>query len=131
MTLNDLYCECEKNHIEVYPFKMQSGLKGIALPSGNIGLDLDRISNTIEEKEILAHEECHILGGFFYNIYSDICVKEQQEYRATVATIKKLVPKNELEEAINCGLTEHWELADYFDVSNKFMKSALKYYKEH
>lgn len=128
MTLNELYNDCEKNNIEVYPFKMKSSIKGIALPSGDIGLDLDKIENSTEEKEILAHEECHIMGGYFYNVYSKLSLKRQQEHRANVATIKKLIPKDELIEAVKSGLTEHWELAEYFGVSGEFMIKAMEYY---
>lgn len=107
---------------------MKSAMKGIALPTGNIGLDLDKINNSTEEKEILAHEESHILGGYFYNIYSEVSLKQQQEYRANVLTIKRLIPQSELIEAIHSGFTEHWELAEYFEVSNQFMLSAMEYY---
>lgn len=128
MTLYELYNDCERNNIEVYPFKMKSNVKGIALPSGDIGLDVDKIENSIEEKEILAHEECHIIGGYFYNVYSPLSLRCQQEYRANKATIKKLIPKDELIEAVKSGLTEHWELAEYFEVSDKFMLNAMEYY---
>ena len=128
MTLNELYNDCENNHIEVYPFKMKSNMKGVALPSGDIGLDLDKIDNSTEEKEVLAHEECHILGGYFYNVYSELSLKSQQEYRANIATIKKLVPRDELIEAVKNGITEHWELSEYFEVSDKLMIKAMEYY---
>lgn len=128
MTLNELYRDCENNHIEVYPFKMKSSMKGIALPSGDIGLDLDKIEDSMEEKEILAHEESHILGGYFYTIDSPLAVKGKQERRAVVLTIKKLIPRDELIQAIRSGLTEHWELAEYFEVSCKFMLQAMEYY---
>lgn len=128
MTLNELYRDCEKNHIEVYPFKMKSSMKGIALPSGEIGLDLEKIENSTEEKEILAHEESHILGGYFYTIDSSLTIKSKQEHGAKVLTIKKLIPRDELIQAIRSGLTKHWELAEYFEVSCKFMLQAMEYY---
>ena len=64
----------------------------------------------------------------FYNIYSPFDIKAKHERRAEKATIKKLVPKDELVEAINCGFIESCELADYFGVSDKFMKKAMEYY---
>lgn len=129
MTLNEMYIECEKKGIEVYPFKMKSNTKGIALPSGCIALDLDKIANSVEEKEILTHEYSHIETGSFYNVYSPFDIKAKQEHKAQVLTIKKLVPKDELKKAIQSGFTEHWELAEFFDVSDKFMIEAIDYYK--
>ena len=65
---------------------------------------------------------------YFYNVYSELSLKSQQEYRANIATIKKLVPRDELIEAIHAGLFEHWELSEYFEVSDEFMVKAMEYY---
>jgi hypothetical protein len=127
MTLNELYNDCEKKGIDVDYFPMKHA-KGLAFPDGWIALDVDKIENSIEEKEVLAHEEAHIETGSFYNVYSPLDIKAKHERRANVATIKKLVPRNELIEAISCGFTEHWQLAEYFDVSDRFMLSAMEYY---
>ena len=129
MTLNEIYTECEKMGIEVYPFRMISNSKGLALPSGCIALDLDKIANSVEEKEILTHEYTHIATGSFYNIYSPIDIKAKHERKVQTMTIKKLVPENELIKAIHNGYIEHWKLAEYFDVSDKFMIEAINYYK--
>ncbi len=79
----------------------------ISLPEGFIAIDTDKISNSIEEKEIVAHEESHIEAGSFYNFYSPLDIKEKHEHRVGVYTIKKLVPIDE------------------------FMANAVKYYKDN
>ena len=130
MTLTDVYADCEKKHIEVDYYKM---IKAVALsfPEGFIAIDIDKIETSIEEKETIAHEESHIETGSFYNFYSPLDVKEKHERRAEVHTIKKLVPLDELKEAVDCGFTEVWDLADFFDVSCKFITKALEYYKSN
>lgn len=128
MTLNELYIDCENKNIEIFPFPLKSNVKGLALPDGGIAIDVDKIENSVEEKEIIAHEEAHIETGSFYNVYSPLDIKAKHEHRAEKATIKKLIPKNELIEAIDCGIIEHWELAEYFGVSDKFMIKAMEYY---
>lgn len=127
MTLLEIYQDCNKNGIDIdyYPMKRA---KALAFPDGWIVVDVDKIENSVEEKEVIAHEEAHIVGGYFYNVYSNCDIKSRQERKAFVATIKKLVPLNELKEAVRCGITEHWELAEYFDVSDKFMLKAMEYY---
>ena len=44
------------------------------------------------------------------------------------AAIQKLVPVDELEDAISLGYSEPWELAEYFDVTEDFIKKAVCYY---
>ncbi len=51
------------------------------------------------------------------------------ENRADKWAIQKLVPKDELEEAVSRGITEPWELAEYFDVTPEFMYMAMWYYE--
>ncbi len=130
MTLLDIYKDCDKKGIDIDYFPMREA-KALAFPEGWIAIDVDKIENSVEEKEIIAHEEAHIETGSFYNIYSPLDIKAKHERRAEKATIKKLIPKNELIEAIECGFVEHWELAEYFGVSDKFMVKAMEYYKSN
>lgn len=43
--------------------------------------------------------------------------------------LKKLIPKDELDEAVKKGCTEVWDLAEYFGVTEPFMLKAIEYYK--
>lgn len=40
-----------------------------------------------------------------------------------------MIGEEELNEAVSEGYTELWELADYFNVSEDFMKKAICWYK--
>ena len=64
------------------------------------------------------------------SIYAACDVRAKHEYAADKWAIKKLVPKDELEEAVKHGFTESWELSEYFDVTVPFMQKAINYYKE-
>lgn len=130
MTLAEVYEECERKNIDIDYFPMNKAV-ALSFPEGFIAIDTDKIKNSIEEKEILAHEESHIETGSFYNFYSPIDIKGKHEHRAEINTIKKLVPVDELKEAVSCGFIEIWDLAEYFDVSDKFMTNAVKYYKDN
>lgn len=130
MTLNELYNECENNNIDIDYFPMKEG-KALAFPQGWIAIDVDKIENTSEEMEVVAHELGHIETGSFYNIYSPLDIKAKHEYRAEKQAIKKLVPLDELKEAIKCGIIESWDLAEYFGVTDKFMKKVIYYYKNN
>ena len=41
---------------------------------------------------------------------------------------KKLVPEDELNDAVSNGYTDLWSLADYFGVTIDFMKKAVCFY---
>ena len=42
---------------------------------------------------------------------------------------KKLIPEDVLKKAIRHGYQEPWELADYFSVTEPFLRGALDYYR--
>ena len=44
--------------------------------------------------------------------------------------VKNMLPYEELEQAIKKGYTESWELAEYFDLSEEFVRKAVEYYKD-
>ena len=78
-----------------------------------IAMDPWRMSTLADEKVKLAHELGHCETGSFYNRWA----------------YKKLVPEDELRKAIQQGYQEPWELAEYFNVTEPFLRSALDYYR--
>ena len=51
------------------------------------------------------------------------------ENKALRWQINILIPLSRLKEAIANGYTDIWDLADYFEVSEDFMRQAILYYK--
>lgn len=90
---------------------------------------LGRYLSEKSEKEALAHELGHCEYGGFYNRYSPYDIRAKAERRADKWAFSKLVPYGQVMAAVKQGITEVWELAEYFDVSNEFMVRALAYYK--
>lgn len=82
-----------------------------------------------EDKTALFHELGHCETGSFYNQYTPHDVIQKHENRADKWAIKKLVPKDEFDAALACGYTEPWSLAEYFGVTEEFMKKAMCLYK--
>ena len=93
-------------------------------------MDPWRIPTLAEEKVKLAHELGHCETGAFYNRYAARDVRQKHENRANKWAYKKLVPEDELKQAILQGYREPWELAEYFDLPEAFLRGALKYYQE-
>lgn len=127
MTLPDLYEIAEAQGIDIDYFPMNEVVSA-SFAEGFVAIDTDKLSDSREEKSILAHELGHIETGSFYNIYTPLDVLEKHEHRADKWAINKLIPKNELLNVLRCGFTELWELAEYFEVPCEFMKKATDYY---
>lgn len=129
MNLLELYNLAEERDIDVDYFPMRE-LISVSFPEGWIAIDVTKISDPIEEKVHLAHELGHCETGSFYNVHSKFDIKAKYENRADKWAIKKLIPKDELNEAVRHGLQEVWELAEYFEVPYQFMEKAIRYYKQ-
>ncbi|HHY23567.1 MAG TPA: ImmA/IrrE family metallo-endopeptidase [Clostridiaceae bacterium] len=128
MTLLELYNLAEKEDIEIDYFPMKE-VTAMSFPEGWIALNADKINTSVEEKVYLAHELGHYMTGSFYNVNSKLDVKSRHENRANRWAIKKLVPKTKFKKAIRSGFREPWELAEYLEVPDSFVKEAAKYYK--
>ncbi|MPM78936.1 hypothetical protein SDC9_125951 [bioreactor metagenome] len=92
-------------------------------------IDTAKIDTAAQENAIVAHEAGHIFTGTTHYIYSPFELIEQHETRANRWAIQKLVPPDELDGVLCRGLTDNWELADYFEVPEDFMAKAIDYYK--
>lgn len=90
-------------------------------------IDYDQIINTAELKEKFAHELGHCETMSFYNEHT-LETRERMEYRANKWAIKKLIPEDELKEAIQNGYTELWQIAEYFGVTEDVVRFAVWVY---
>ena len=94
-------------------------------------MDPMQINTTAEENVHLAHELGHCLTGSFYNPSSTHDLIEKHEWRAEKKAIKMLIPADELKEAFSHGITEVWELAEYFNLTEDYIQKAYRYYKDN
>lgn len=128
MDLPDLYALAEEEGIEI-DFHPMSSIKAAAFPEGWIVIN-ENIRDSCSHKFLIAHELGHILTGSFYNNKTERSFRSRCEYKANKWAIHKLVPKDELKDAINKGMTEVWELSEFFEVPFLFMKEVFRFYKE-
>ena len=81
-----------------------------------------------EEKTALFHELGHCETGSFYNQYAACDVRQKHENRADKWAIRTLIPVEELTAAVNSGLTQPWELAEHFGVTEPLIRKAICLY---
>lgn len=89
-----------------------------------------RSRSSADEAVKLSHELGHCVYGGFYNQYTPLDVREQHENKANKWAVYRLIPWGKLKQAVRDGMTEVWELAEYFDVTEDFMRWAITYYTE-
>ena len=91
-------------------------------------LDFDNIETTAEELVIVAHEGGHICTGAMHKISSPYDLIEKHEYKADKWAIEHIISAEELDKAMASGRTEIWSLAEYFNVTEDFMRKAICWY---
>lgn len=131
MNLTDLYTFAEQNNIEIDRFAMKRA-ESLSMPIGNgygIAIDPEKITTDSEELCCLAHETGHCMTNSFYNRYSTLDLCQRHENRADKWAIRKLISKDDLREAVSKGYTTVWELAEYFNVTEPFMKKVICLYE--
>lgn len=129
--LTALYALACGQGISVYRFPLpETGSLSIQDEAGrcSIGLDESAMETSAEQTVHLAHEVGHCLTGSFYNRYAPCDLRQKHENRADRWAIRRLIDPARLYDALAAGITEPWELAEQFDVTESFMRKALRYY---
>lgn len=90
-------------------------------------IDYSQIDSNAKLLVCTAHEVGHCETGSFYTEKS-LELRCRMENRANKWAIKKLIPKNEMEQAIIDGNEEVWQLAEYFGITEDMVKFAFWVY---
>ncbi|MBR6826273.1 MAG: ImmA/IrrE family metallo-endopeptidase [Oscillospiraceae bacterium] len=130
-TLTTLYDQAKQQNIEIlsYPLPL-TGSMALELEDGRcyIGMDYDALEDERDRLVHLAHEMGHCVRGAFYNRYAKMDLRQRHENTADKWAIRKLIPMEDLDDAIAAGYTEMWELAEHFNVTVEFMRKAVCLY---
>lgn len=93
-----------------------------------IGMDPALCQGGCLERVHLGHELGHCLTGSFYNIYAAVDSRRRHENRADKWALQRLIPLDQLDDAVAQGYTELWQIADRFGVTEDFARKAVCYY---
>ena len=91
----------------------------------------DRKKRAYTKLECLAHEIGHCMEDAFYGANDSYVFRCKQEARAEKWAIQYVIPFDNLCQAVKEGNKELWELSEYFNVSENFVKQAIQYYEQH
>lgn len=131
MEIQNLYDLAQQQNIEVLSYPMAAnGSMSLMLEGSRcvIGMDACVQDGGIQERVHLSHELGHCVTGSFYNIHAAVDCRQRHENRANKWAVQRLIPVDDLDEAIAQGCTEVWELAERFQVTEDFIKKAVCYY---
>ena len=121
--------EAEESGIRVYNFDLGgNGLDGLYI-NGNVALS-NKIETNARRACILAEEL-----GHHYTTVGDILDQSdignrKQERKARAWAYRKMVPLSSIKQAFTMGHYEPWEIAEYLDVDERFLREAMQYYEE-
>lgn len=134
--LTEIYKWFEKEGIMVFdrqlPFSNeQSKAVTIRLRSSGVTgvfVDRGRMDTTAEEAVALLHEGGHCATGTTHSIVSPFDLIEKHEYKADKWAVQDAVSQEELTAARRAGYREIYELADFFNLTEEFMKKVVCWY---
>lgn len=131
MELKKLYDLAEQENIPVWGFSLpETGSMSLMEENGqcHIAMDPAQRDGGAGERVHLSHELGHCITGSFYNIHAAMDCRQKHENRANKWAIQTLIPVEALDDAIACGCTEVWELAERFQVTEDFIRKTVCWY---
>jgi len=137
--LRQLYDLAYERGIEINDYHFSDAKKAMCIHYDDyksITLDKPLIEDSAEETILLAEELGHYETGSLYFLESTSNTENYKnnriwcEGKAKRWKIKKLLPFNDLRDAIHSGIKNYYELAEYFNLPKDFIESAILYYTE-
>lgn len=133
LTLRDLYRLAEEENVPVYWYPLRdSPLESLVveLEDGGCAIAMDplKLGSLGDEKYKLAHELGHGLTGSLYCRDTPLDERGRNETRADRWAIHRLLPFEDLKAALDRGITETAELAEYFQLPGTLVEKAVALY---
>jgi hypothetical protein len=130
--LSDFYGFCRANQVDVIPFA------GCPCPGATVRdgiymavfLDFTQIRSTRLRRGVCCHEMGHVATGALHKVDSPFELAERSEYRANRWCAQHYLSQEDFREAFEAGYTEPWQLAEFFDMPERDVRSALTYWTE-
>lgn len=129
--LSKLYNKIIENNISLFDYRIPNNIGATVEMEGSYGIfvDFDKIETLYDEFKCVAHEYGHCISGSTHKLMSKFDLIEKHEYRANKSAILELLPSDKIDEAINAGCKELWEISEYLDMPQDFVEKAINFYK--
>lgn len=128
----DFYDYCREHQVDVIPYF------GCPQPAATVRdgdfyavfLDFGKICSTRLLRGIFCHELGHLATGALHKVDSPYELVERSEHRANRWAAEQYLPESAFRAAFSEGYTEPWQLAEYFDLPERDIRSALSYWTQ-
>ena len=130
--LSEFYGYCRKNHVDVIPFIgcPQPGATIRDQDAYAVFLDFSKIRSTRLLRGVCYHELGHAATGALHKVDSPYELVERSEYRANRWAAQHYMTAADFKDAFAAGYTELWQLAEYFDLPEQDIQTALTYWHD-
>ena len=130
--LSQFYDYCRQNNVPVIPYMGAPSPGTTIYDRGKyaIFLDFSQIPTTRLLKGVCCHEMSHIQTGALHKGGSPYERGERSEYRANRHTAHTVLTVSAFREAFALGLTELWQLSEYFDLPEQDIQKAYTYWTQ-
>ena len=132
VSLAEIYEALRAEDVRLYVYNIGFAPAATIEQDGKYAVFYDPASvlTTAALKECLAHECGHCATGATHRVASPWDLVEKHEYKANRWAIERFLPYAALCKAMEGGLREPWELAEWFDLPQPFLERALAYYRD-
>ncbi len=120
-----------KNDIPIVDMRLNGGEEALSESCDGrciIAIDGRKVKSSGDYKVKTAHELGHCITGSFYDAECPVIPRGRCELRAEKWAVRNTVSSRALRKALREGMTEVWQLAEHFGVTEEFMVKVLKYY---
>ena len=131
-TLTKVYCDLQSENILLFDHEIESHIATTLNIKNDYAIFIDYKKLQTLDKEFLAvvHEMGHCMSGTTHKVISPFDLVEKHDYLANKYSVHKYLPLETLNNAIKNGYTEYWELSEYFDLPENFIKLSVNIYKQ-
>lgn len=133
VSLESIYEDVDRHNIIIFQYALEDMADGAIIGNANgygVFLDFSQYRTMRQYKAALIHETSHCATGSLHRVDSPFELVERNEYKARRRSYETYLTAKEIKQAMECGYTEPWQLADWFDLPEEDIKKALHYWVE-
>lgn len=130
--ISDFYHYCKAHQVDVLPYDGAPKPGATVRDQGYyaVFLDFTKIKSTRLLRGVCYHELGHVATGALHKVDSPYELAERSEYRANRWAAEKYLTEDAFREAFAAGYTEVWQLEEYFDLPQRDILAALRYWTD-
>lgn len=131
--LSAFYDYCIDNDIPVIPFEGMPA-EGATIRDGSalgIFLDFSKLTTTRQLRGVCMHEQGHAATGALHSVSSPFETVERAEHRVHRWSAETYLTAENFADAFSAGYTEPWQLSEWFDLPERDVLTAYRYWTEN